>query len=64
MAQGRFPGPYVNTTDEATPFMQRTTMDRTSIGSNSEGIPKTIGRNDNKIDHVAAGLGGKSKKGD
>lgn len=58
MANTRFPGPYINTTNEMDPLMIRVPMDKTDIGANSAGQPKGSVNSDNMmLRHVGGQLG-------
>lgn len=37
---GKFPGPYMNSTNADDPIMERVPVDKSGIGANSAGLPK------------------------
>ena len=49
--RGKFPGPYLNTTDANDPIMKRVPEDSMDIGARRSGMPKSIG-NSNLLQHV------------
>ena len=57
MAEGRFPAPYLNTTNANDPIMHRVPVDEMGIGANSAGMPKNVNSDMMKIDHVGGTLG-------
>jgi hypothetical protein len=58
MAAGRFPGPYLNSTNADDPVMVRVPMDKSGIGANDAGLPKGGVNSDNMtLKHVGGTLG-------
>lgn len=53
----RFPAPYLNTTNADDPIMERVPFNKTDIGANSEGKPKSVQDGTMTIKHTGGSLG-------
>ncbi len=52
MAEGKFPGPYINSVKEEDSMMIRVDQDLLGIGARSSGLPKDIKNSTQSISHV------------
>lgn len=54
----KFPGPYIETTNEDDPIMKRTDQNNMEIGARKSGMPKDV-KNSVSIEHVGDSATGK-----
>lgn len=55
---GKFPGPYLNSTNAEDPMMIRVPMDKSGIGANSAGLPKGgVNAGEMTLKHVGGSMG-------
>lgn len=58
--KGRFPGPYINSTNADDPIMKRVPMNHLEIGARPSGMPKSMD-DTAKIVHVGETATGKGR---